>query len=238
MPDPVAAGVAVQHRVLEALGSAQNYNRWLADLAFPYLGEHPLEIGSGIGTFSQLWLDAGLPALTVSELDDELVESLRARFSDDPRVSVCALDLLDAGDAQYSAVVALNVLEHIEDDREALRAARRLVRNDGAIVVFVPAFEFAMSRFDRAIGHHRRYTRASMHETLVSAGLVPEVVRYVNAPGLLAWMLGMRLLRMTPSDGPVLRAWDRFVVPSVRRVERRLTPPFGQSVFAVGRAPR
>jgi hypothetical protein len=172
----------------------------------------------------------------VSEVEPDLVQTLQTRFATDPRVTVRQLDLLGAEEAEYTGFVALNVLEHIEDDRAAVRAAAGLVRDGGAVIFFVPAFSFAMGEFDRAVGHYRRYTVSSMRRVLVDAGVVPERVHYVNAPGLPAWFVGMRLLRMTPSEGPILRAWDRMVVPLARRIERRFTPPFGQSVFAVARA--
>jgi SAM-dependent methyltransferase len=227
---------SLQHSVLEALEGARNYNAWIAALVAPYLRDDPLEIGSGTGTYAQLWLDSGTARLTVSETEPELVEHLRERFAEDARISVRSLDLLDAPPAQHSAVVALNVLEHIADDVAGLRAAGHLVRPGGAVVVFVPAFPFAMSRFDRAIGHYRRYTVESARNALTAAGLAVEDVRYVNAPGLVAWTIGMRLLRMTPGEGVVLRSWDRAVVPVARRLEKRWHPPFGQSVLAVGRS--
>jgi SAM-dependent methyltransferase len=177
----------------------------------------------------------GLEALTVSDLDPELVERLRERFADDSRVRVIELDLLHAPRGEHSAVVGVNVLEHIEDDVAGLEAAAGLVRPGGAVVVFVPAFPFAMSRFDHAIGHHRRYTLDSARRAFSKAGLAVEELRYVNAPGLIAWTIGMRLLRMSPRDGLVVRGWDRAVVPPTRALERRLRIPFGQSVLAVGR---
>jgi hypothetical protein len=103
--------------------------------------------------------------------------------------------------------------------------------------MFVPAFQMAMSRFDHAVGHVRRYTRASLRAAMTEAGLGVERVQYVNMPGLPAWFVGMRLLRMTPGDGPLLRVWDRQVVPRARRWESRHRAPFGQSVLAVGRVP-
>jgi SAM-dependent methyltransferase len=227
---------SLQHSVLEALEAARNYNAWIASLVAPYLGDDPVEIGSGTGTYAQLWLDSGIARLTVSETEPALVEHLRERFADDARVSVRNLDLLDAPPAEHSAVVALNVLEHIADDVAALSAAARLVRPGGAVVVFVPAFPFAMSRFDRAIGHYRRYTVDSARQAFAAAELALEELRYVNAPGLVAWTIGMRLLRMTPADGVVLRSWDRAVIPVARRLEERWHPPFGQSVLAAGRA--
>jgi SAM-dependent methyltransferase len=226
----------LQERVLEALESARNYNAWVASLVCPHMGDDAIEVGSGTGTYAALWLDAGLPRLTVSDTEPAMVERLSARFAGDPRVSVRELDLLDAPEAQHSSVVALNVLEHIADDVAGLRAAARLVHPGGAVVMFVPAFRFAMSRFDRAIGHYRRYTADTLRAAFVDAGLEVEEVTYVNAPGLLAWTVGMRLLRMTPSEGIVLRSWDRLVVPAARRLEARRPPRFGQSVLGVGRS--
>jgi hypothetical protein len=92
-----------------------------------------------------------------------------------------------------------------------------------------------MSDFDRAIGHFRRYTKDSARVAFARAGLGIEELRYVNAPGLAAWTVGMRLLRMRPREGLVLRGWDRAVVPVARRIESYVRPPFGQSLLAVGR---
>jgi hypothetical protein len=102
-------------------------------------------------------------------------------------------------------------------------------------VVFVPAFPAAMSKFDRELGHYRRYTRKSLREAFLAASLEPEIVRYVNAPGLPAWLLWMRFLGRRPTDGLALTLWDRLVVPMAQAVEGRIEPPFGQSVLGVAR---
>ncbi len=227
----------LQLRVLEALESARRYNRWIADLTLPFLGDDPLEIGSGIGVSAELWLEAGLPAITTSELDPDSLRRLHERFDGDTRVRVIAVNLEEAAGADHSAVVALNVLEHIADDSGALRGAARLVRPGGLVVIFVPAFPFAAGRFDRLIGHERRYTIATISRAFAEADLELESVRYVNAPGLAAWFLGVRVLRLIPGDGPLLRAWDRLVIPVARKLEGRWSPPFGQSVLAIGRRP-
>ena len=227
----------VQLRVLEGLEHAENYNRWLADLTWPYLGDDPVEVGSGLGGNAALWLANGLARLTVSELDESAVERLRRRFAADGRVEVEQIDLARAPAASHSSCVALNVLEHIEDDVAALRGAARLVRPAGAVVMLAPAFPFAAGRFDRTIGHCRRYTRATISRAYESAGLRVDSVRYLNAPGLLAWFVSVRMLGHTPREGTLLRAWDRGVIPIIRQGEERFAPPFGQSVLAVGRTP-
>jgi SAM-dependent methyltransferase len=227
----------LQSQTLESVASAENYHAWLTDLARPHLGDHPLELGSGLGDYAQRWLDDGLPEITVTEADPERLAVLRSRFAGDPRVHVHPIDVLRPVPAGHSAYVAFNVLEHIPDDVQALKAAHVLLRPGGKVIMFVPAFELAMSRFDREVGHVRRYTRRSLRGAMTAARLVVDDVRYVDVPGLLAWFVGMRLLRMTPGGGPLLAVWDRLVVPVARWLESRVRAPFGKSVFAVAHVP-
>jgi SAM-dependent methyltransferase len=227
----------LQDEVLEDLAEAVNYRRWLVDLALPYLGDDPLEVGSGLGLYAEDWRAAGVPRLTVSEADAGRLAALRDRFGDDPAVVVRELAVPIAEQASYSAVVAYNVLEHIEDDRAALAGLRELLRPGGRVVVLVPAFPSAMSPFDRDIGHHRRYRKRSLRAVAQAAGLEVEVLRHVNGVGLLGWYVVMKLLRRRPRTGPLLTAYDRFFVPVLRRLESRWEPPFGQSLLLVARRP-
>ena len=236
-PESPRPSDGLQLRVLESLRSAPRYNHWVAALAAPYLGDHPIEIGSGLGDHVQAWLELGVPRITASDLDPTHVHALRARFGSSDRVDVLTVDITAPPAASHSAVVALNVLEHIADDVDALRRVQELVRPQGAIVLFVPAFEFAMSRFDREIGHFRRYTTPTLAGVMARAGLSVERMHYVNAPGLLAWIVGMKALGLEPREGFVLRTWDRLVIPVTRRCESLWPPPFGQSLLAVGRVP-
>ena len=177
----------------------------------------------------------GLPRITLSEADPSRLAALHDRFDGDRRVKFAVVDLDSAQAGDYSSVVSFNVMEHIPDDAAAFAAAFHLLRPGGYFVTFAPAFPSAMSQFDRAIGHVRRYTRAEIRSKYVGAGFDIVDCRYVNAPGLFAWFMGMRVMRMTPGDGPVLRVWDRAVVPVARKVESKVKAPFGQSVLAVGR---
>lgn len=237
VPGGVTGDSELQSFTLESLASAVNYHRWLTDLVEPYLGDTPVELGSGLGDYAHTWSSAPGRVVTVTDADPSRAAHLTRRFADDAAVRVGSLDVTRPYPGEHSCLVAVNVLEHIEDDVAVLRSAHTLLRPGGRVVMFVPAFSFAMSRFDRAVGHVRRYTVRSLRDTYARAGLDVERLHYVNAPGLAAWFVGMRLLGMTPHDGPTVRLWDRLVVPAARAVESRVHPPFGQSVFAVGRVP-
>ena len=239
----------LQSQVLESLAGAVRYRRWLADLARPYLGAHPIEIGSGNGDYAQEWAaptraGRGMVSFTATEADEGRCEGLARRFAGHPIVRTRALWLgtdletdphaTDAAAPDHTAAVAFNVLEHIVDDVGAARAMGRLVRPGGAVVLLVPAFPSAMSTFDIAVGHVRRYTRRTLRRTLTDAGLEIETIRYVNPIGLVGWYVTVKALGLWPDDGWLVRVYDRMVVP-VARVADRTRIPFGQSVFAVAR---
>ena len=227
----------LQNEVLEDLRHAPNYKRWLAGMARPYLGVHALELGSGLGDYAEQWLTWGVPRIDLIESDPHRMTFLERRFAGNHRVDVRqSIDDVDSG-AKFSSFVSFNVLEHVNQPVEILKAAIPYLTPRAPVLTFVPAFPSLMSDFDLKIGHVRRYTKESLAADLSAAGLVIERLRYVNLPGLFAWALGMKALKLTPSDGPLLSLWDQTVIPLTRRVERAYSVPFGQSLWGVARVP-
>nr|ADU56148.1 hypothetical protein CA915-27 [uncultured organism CA915] len=227
----------IQSEVLEGLATAVNHRRWFVELALPYLGDDPIEVGSGLGDYAIEWA-THLPRFTATEADPIRLAHLEKRMTDHPTIAVRQL-LLPAGDTsgEYSAAVSYNVLEHIEDHVGALRSMGDLVRPGGRVILIVPAFMFAMSRVDVATGHLRRYTRKSMRAALSEAGLEIEKLHYANALGLLGYYGATSIFKLAPKEGPMVKIYDRFVLPVTRAAEQIVRPPFGQSVFVVARTP-
>ena len=226
-----------QTEVLEVGQSAHNYRKWLSQLTFPYLGDNPLELGSGLGDYAHEWLRLGATRLTLSENSPTRVVTLTQAFQNDNHVKVLLLDAekqLGSCGNNYSCVVSLNVLEHIEDDMATIKAAHCALRMGGVFVAFVPASSFLFSQFDQQIGHYRRYSKRLLQQRISSAGFELKRIQHVNIAGWFAWILGMRLLRLSPKDGVLLATWDRVVVRIMMKVERYIPPPFGQSLLVVG----
>lgn len=227
---------AFQAAVLAEMAVAGNYRDWLIELTSPFLGDCPLEIGSGTGDYAELWAQAGR-RVTATDGFPPLVDALKRRFADNDCVDVRHLVVPSAETGAHSAVVAVNVLEHIPDDLNALRSFARLVRPGGAVVLFVPAFPLLMSDYDRRVGHERRYRRPQLVRLFEQAGLVPKQVRYVNLVGFFGWLVAMRLMRGRPGEGPALTLFDRGILPVMRPIEARIRLPLGQSLLAVAVRP-
>ena len=219
---------------LETLDAA-GYADWVMEQIEPHVKGRILDVGAGTGTMTTRLLRVG--EVTAVEPAARLARQLLARFEDEPRVRVVHGTIDDVAPiAEYDSAVIINALEHVEDDRQLLRDVARRVRAGGSICVFVPAHEWLYSDYDRRIGHHRRYRKSSLAHTVAAAELELVQLEFVNLPGALAWLLGTRALRMSPSRRSVA-LYDRFVLRLTRLLERRWRPPFGQSLLAVLRVP-
>jgi 2-polyprenyl-3-methyl-5-hydroxy-6-metoxy-1,4-benzoquinol methylase len=228
----------IQSEVLEGLATAVNHRRWFVELALPYLGDNPIEVGSGLGDYALEWARY-LPRFTATEADPDRLVLLKERLAERANIDVrqMLLPTTEAG-GQYSAVVSYNVLEHIEDHVGALRSMAGLVRPGGRVVLIVPAFMFAMSPVDIATGHIRRYTKKTMRAAMTAAGLEIETLHYANALGLIGYYGATSIFKLAPKEGPMVKVYDTLVLPVTKAVESLVKPPFGQSVFVVARTPR
>jgi len=214
------------------------YADWVTDLVESGLGDRVLEVGAGHGTITSRLLRPGRH-VTAVELSVFAADRLRTRFADEPAVTVVERSLGDASlvPGSYSGVVLVNVLEHIADDVAALRSLHDLLEPGGQVSIYVPALARLYSDYDRRIGHHRRYRTSTLATAMGRAGFAVERIHYVNALGALAWWAWARKLGRTPTTPGVAGAYDRLAVPVVSALERRCTPPIGQSLLAVGRKP-
>jgi SAM-dependent methyltransferase len=225
----------IQCEVLVALAGCRNHRKWFAGFARPYLGDCPIEIGSGLGDYAREWIPLA-EKFTVTDADETMIIGLKREMAGYPNVDVQQVLLPSTEQADHSCLICYNVLEHIDDHIGALRSMARLVRNGAHIVLVCPAFPFAMSPVDIATGHVRRYTKRSMTAALTEAGLEAVDVRYANSLGLICYYAFTSLLRQQPTTGRTMMFYDRLVVPVVRFGERLIRrPPFGQSVVAVAR---
>ena len=81
----------------------------------------------------------------------------------------------------FDVVLALDVLEHVDDDAAGLREAVRLLNPAGLLVVTVPAFPSLWGSQDVVNQHRRRYTKDALHEVFVRAHLPRPRVSYFNS---------------------------------------------------------
>ncbi len=148
--------------------------------------------------------------------------------------------------ASASLVTSLDVLEHLDDDVQALVELRRVTAPGGLLVLAVPAYEWAWSDHDDVLGHRRRYTAPRLRRVVEDAGLECVRVTYFHS-----WLAPIAfLLRRTPlrhlvgADqeeasyvGPAVNRAFVVVTTVERWLIRWLALPFGLSILLVARRP-
>lgn len=219
---------------LGAMRMADNYYRWLIRRFAPYLSGTVVEVGAGLGTFSQRVLDLpSVAKLIAIEPDRSAYRSLVSQFSGNPRFEARLGYLESQHLPPVDSLIAVNVLEHVSNDREFLARAAQAVNRGGHLLLFAPAVPAIFGSLDLSFGHHRRYTRESLREKVETTGWKLVRIAYSNLPGIVAWFLLGRVLGNRTINAWQIRVYDRLVIPWLSRIEGIVPPPVGQSLVAV-----
>jgi SAM-dependent methyltransferase len=227
---------------LEVISEANRFNRWMYETIKPFCSGKILEIGSGIGNISIFFLEAGQRIL-LSDLRRNYLEYLERGFSHYSNLlGIEQIDLVDpdfrvkynSGLGTYDTVYALNVVEHIGDDHLAIRNMQSLLKEDGYMIVLVPAYNFLFNHFDHSLGHYRRYTRKSLKMLLEKNGVSVIHTRYFNLAGIVGWFVSGKLQKNNTIPGKQMKLYN-LLVPAFRILDKVFFNAAGLSVIAVAR---
>lgn len=217
---------------------ATNYADWIVQKFAPFLTGHGAEIGAGIGTISRKIVDM-VDSLTLVEPAPNLAGELALNFGNDKTVSVDPRKLEDwindAPENFYDSILMVNVLEHIEDDKNILSALHEKLAAGGHLMIFVPAMPFLYSKIDKLHGHFRRYERAGLGGVLKEAGFELKHIEYFDALGVVPWYLVNTLGGATDFNPHAIKIYDSVGVPITKFFESVVSFPFGKNVVAVAR---
>lgn len=212
------------------------YNTWMFEQIRPAVGKRVLEIGSGIGNMSAFM--TGAERLALSDVDPRHLDDLGRKFGDRPGVTISNWDLGQdppepIANETFETIVCLNVLEHIEDDGQALRRMHARLAPGGHLALLVPAHGWLYNDLDRGVGHFRRYARRPLVALLEQTGFAVDTCFHFNMVGAIGWLGSGTILRRKTLGGAELGLFDRLV--PMLRLESRLPRPFGISLIAVAR---
>jgi SAM-dependent methyltransferase len=226
---------------LEHLKEARGLTDWMFDQFEENVHGRVLEVGAGIGTFSERLLTKPVDELLLMEPHGPCVEILEDEFSKNPKVRVLAEALPDAPSLQREResidfILCQNVLEHIEDDAASLAAMAETLKPGGRLGLLVPAHPRLYGPLDAAYGHVRRYTKPLVRERVLAAGLEVDDVYAFNLLGIPGWWVQNRRGSAAEISSRSLRAYE-LLLRAWKPVERRRRPPWGLSVIAQAHKP-
>ncbi len=220
------------HITLENMNQALWYNRWTMNKFKQFLHGDILEVGCGIGNFTQSLASFGsvwaidIDAVCISETKKRAQKKARVGFGD-----------IEKGNyffskKRFDSIVCLNVLEHIRNDGRAIANIYRLLSPGGHLILLVPMHQELYGSIDRAIQHFRRYDNQKLTKLLTKNKFHIVSVRKLNFLGAVGWWVAGKILKSETVEDRQIKLFNG-IAPFVLPLEDLFPPVFGTSVLVV-----
>jgi 2-polyprenyl-3-methyl-5-hydroxy-6-metoxy-1,4-benzoquinol methylase len=199
-----------------------------------------LDIGCGSGLMLNALEKVG--CTYGMDMSDEAISFSKEIFSGEVKKGFLP-DQIPYEESFFDIITALDVIEHVDQDVDSLKAMRACLVTGGKAVITVPAYMFLWSKFDEMNEHKRRYTLTELKTKLVQAGFAVEKISYYNTL-LFPIVFVVRILnnvlgRDGASDVDMPNAALNLVLEKIFGLEKYLLRfidlPFGVSILAVVR---
>ena len=218
---------------------------WLQRAATPGGRQRILDIGCGTGFNIECLHALGFHNVVGLDVASDALRFCRSR----------RLRMLVQGDAtsppfvsgSFDMILALDLVEHVEDDVTALRALHDALAPGGHLLVFTPAFQFLWSNQDAVSHHFRRYTARELRAKLAAAGFDVVKASYTNTllfPVVWAGRISLKLrgdAGAAVSENEMHPRWANNLLQAIFAAERRLLRyidfPFGVSLLTLATRP-
>lgn len=221
-------------QTLESMSQAVWYNKWTVKKFESFLKGDMLEVGCGIGNFTNFLKKFG-NVWAIDIVDSYIKQTSRIEGGG---INVGFGDI-EKGKyfftkQKFDTIVCLNVLEHIKDDKKALENMYGLLNKNGQLVLLVPAFDFLMGEIDRSIGHFRRYDKKLLKNLLEDTGFKIIKSRVINFLGGIGWWISSKIFSSNKVNESNIKIFN-LIAPLVLPIEDIFEPPLGTSILIIAK---
>lgn len=231
------------HSTLDKLSKASHFNNWIYKSIKPWIHGNVIEFGSGIGNISSLIVKDG-HSLLITETDEAYVEILHTKFQNITAVQqILALDLVDPDFDQkyhqlfysFDTAIAINVIEHIDDDFTAFRNAGKFLKKHGKLIVLVPHGGYLYNKLDHNLSHFRRYDQKRIRKIFQYCGLQETKLFYFNTIGVAGWLFTGSIMKQKTIPNFMVNLFE-LILPLTSWLDVIFKRWFGLSIIAIGKA--
>ena len=216
---------------LENFDKAVIWRKYIYLLINKYVSNDVLEVGAGIGSFTNNYRKK-IRNLTLSEIDDSNFNFLTKKFKDKNNIKVINSFTGQISET-FNTILHLNVLEHIEKDVEEINQALKKLKPNGHLIILVPAHNELYGKFDKAIGHIKRYKIDFFKSLKLDNAEVMELY-YLDSLGYFLYYLNKIFFKeeIYPTKLKIF-LWDKLFTPFSMILDKLLYYKFGKNVMCV-----
>ena len=142
---------------LEHFDSSENFRKYQYSLISKFIGFDVAEVGPGNGSNAKMYIK-NCKTLELFEPEKKLYLNLKKIFKKNKRIKIKNKIFIKTKN-KYNTILYLDVIEHIRNDKYEISKAYHSLKKNGCLVINVPAFQILYSKFDKDIGHQKRYVK-------------------------------------------------------------------------------
>ena len=215
---------------LEIFDKAVLWRKYIYFLVKKYIKNDLLEVGAGIGSFTKNYKN-NLKNVTLTELDKQNIKRLKRRFKGS-KIKIKS-KLTSKLNGKFNSILYMNVLEHIKNDKKEINISLNKLNKKGYLIILVPAHNELYTKFDKEIGHYRRY-KVSFFKKLKFKNAKIIKLQYLDCLGYFLYYLNKIFYKneIYPSNTKIF-IWDKFFTPLTFFFDRFLNYRFGKNVLCI-----
>ena len=188
---------------LKFFDNSKNFRNYQLKLIKNYIKGYIAEVGPGNGMNANSYIKYP-KKIDLYEPTKKLYQGLKKTFKKNNKIS------------NYNKKIFLqkekDVLEHIKNDKKEILRAFKSIKKNGYLVINVPAFSHLYSKFDKDVGHHKRYEKEDMRIIFKNLKYQKLDLRYYDSIGYILSLLS----KLTLSDykqkfEQKIKIWDSLI---------------------------
>ena len=194
-----------------------------------YIKKSILEVGAGIGSFTSNYIHLSND-ITLTEIDKNNLILIKKKFKN--KYSIFDKETKKIS-KKFDSIMYLNVLEHIKKDKIELGTAVSKLKKNGFLIILVPAHNQLYSKFDKAIGHYRRYD-LNFFKKLKLKGTKLEKLYFLDFFGYILYYVNKIFFKNEtyPSAFKIF-IWDKIFTPVTMILDKLLLYKYGKNIIFV-----
>jgi hypothetical protein len=216
---------------LEIFKNALNWRNYWSIFIHPHVKGKVLEVGSGIGTITEHLKSTNYSTWICLEPDFSLIPKPNEWQYRNVH-SLCGTSRIIKKIPHFDTVLFIDVIEHISDDAGELKRICETLKIGGSVIILAPAFNHIYSKFDKSVGHYRRYSKKDLSDILPNNLLIEKFV-YIDSLGYFISIINKFISRNSVPSFFHISFWDRILIPISIILDKLINYSFGKTVILV-----
>ena len=213
---------------LKYFDKAYNFRQYQFKLIKNHLSGKLAEIGAGTGVFIPFYKKV-TKSITIYEPSINLFQILKRKYQNMRIFN----KILIKNNKLYDTIIYMDVIEHIKNYENELEKAVAQLKTNGKLIVNVPAFNFLFSKFDKDVGHYKRFHKKDFVNFCKKNNLKIIKLKYYDFVGFILILFSKYLFKPNHKKfGSNIKLWN-LLIPVSKFLDRIFCNIFGKSLIFI-----